>query len=186
MTKNDNYELSHYNLEYHGVKCTAVDWQKKIFFFEYAERKFVYKQNGYIHSTADTDHIECVILQFLKSHEVINFNEYKDWSFNEIMFAAVDWEKRIFTFSLNGMEYSYCDSDGSLITPEIRNLIDDFEDYAKKKAIEKLIPKKPILGTDEQDFAKCPRCQYELAAMDEELAFCDPYCPACGQAIKWH
>ena len=66
------------------------------------------------------------------------------------------------------------------------------------KALEKQIPKKLILGDDEQDYVRCPECKSEIAAMDDCLLYhcpsCgekdailqgDNYCFNCGQALDW-
>ena len=67
------------------------------------------------------------------------------------------------------------------------------------KALEKQIPKKLILGDDEQDYVRCPQCKSEIAAMDDDclLYHCpgcgekdailqgDNYCFNCGQALDW-
>lgn len=66
------------------------------------------------------------------------------------------------------------------------------------KALEKQIPKKVILGYDEQDYVRCPQCKIEIAAMDDCLLYhcpgCgekdailqgDNYCFNCGQALDW-
>lgn len=67
------------------------------------------------------------------------------------------------------------------------------------KALEKQIPKKVILGCDEQDYVRCPQCKSEIAAMDDDclLYHCpgcgekdailqgDNYCFNCGQALDW-
>lgn len=39
------------------------------------------------------------------------------------------------------------------------------------KALEKQIPKKLILGDDEQDYVRCPECKSEIAAMDDCLLY---------------
>ncbi len=67
------------------------------------------------------------------------------------------------------------------------------------KALEKQIPKKVILGYDEQDYVCCPQCKSEIAPMDDDclLYHCpgcgekdailqgDNYCFNCGQALDW-
>ena len=66
-------------------------------------------------------------------------------------------------------------------------------------ALEKQIPKKVILGYDEQDYVCCPQCKSEIAPMDDDclLYHCpgcgekdailqgDNYCFNCGQALDW-
>ena len=68
-----------------------------------------------------------------------------------------------------------------------------------KSTLEKQIPKKVILGYDEQDYVRCPQCKSEIAAMDDDclLYHCpvcgekdailqgDNYCFNCGQALDW-
>lgn len=69
------------------------------------------------------------------------------------------------------------------------------------KALEKQIPKKVILGYDEQDSICCPNCNSDIAPMDDLddclLYHCprcgekdailqgDNYCFNCGQALDW-
>ena len=66
-------------------------------------------------------------------------------------------------------------------------------------ALEKQVPKKVILGYDEQDYVRCPQCKSEIAPMDDDclLYHCpgcgekdailqgDNYCFNCGQALDW-
>lgn len=69
------------------------------------------------------------------------------------------------------------------------------------EALEKQIPKKVILGYDEQDSICCPNCNSDIAPMDDLddclLYHCprcgekdailqgDNYCFNCGQALDW-
>lgn len=53
------------------------------------------------------------------------------------------------------------------------------------KSLEKQISKKVIYEDDEQDFIRCPNCNYELADMDDYYYEKYNYCPNCGQKIKW-
>lgn len=57
-----------YNLEYKGVLCTHADWDAKPykFYLVYNGKEYVYTQKRYISQSADTDHIRCVIEQFLE------------------------------------------------------------------------------------------------------------------------
>lgn len=52
-------------------------------------------------------------------------------------------------------------------------------------ALEKQIPKKVILGYDEQDSICCPNCKGEIAEMDDYDYYKHNYCPDCGQALDW-
>ena len=54
-------ELSKYDLEYQGVKCTGVDWEHRIFCFIKNEEEYRYQQQTYYSCTADTDHIRWII-----------------------------------------------------------------------------------------------------------------------------
>lgn len=74
-----------------------------------------------------------------------------------------------------------------------------FPQYVKKAieiataAIEKQIPKKPILTNyivkvngvdtllDENEFSKCPSCTYK----DVEVKYGQKYCHICGQLLDW-
>lgn len=60
--------MDKYNLEYKGVICTGADWEKDPYEFEltYKGKVYLYKQKRYISQSADTDHIRCVIKQFLE------------------------------------------------------------------------------------------------------------------------
>ena len=53
------------------------------------------------------------------------------------------------------------------------------------KALEKQIPKKVILGYDEQDSICCPNCKGELMSMDWYDHWKCNYCEVCGQALDW-
>ncbi len=53
------------------------------------------------------------------------------------------------------------------------------------EALEKQIPKKVILGDDEQDYIRCPKCNLELMSMDWYDHFKCNYCEDCGQALDW-
>ena len=53
------------------------------------------------------------------------------------------------------------------------------------KALEKQIPKKVILGYDEQDSICCPNCKGEIAEMDDYDYYKHNYCPDCGPALDW-
>ena len=53
------------------------------------------------------------------------------------------------------------------------------------KALEKQIPKKVILGYDEQDSICCPNCKGELMSMDWYDHWKCNYCEVCGQALEW-
>ena len=62
--------MTKYDLEYKGVTCIAVDWEADppIFAFKYKGFSITYKQKRYISQSADTDHIRCVIEQFLEDY----------------------------------------------------------------------------------------------------------------------
>ena len=55
------------------------------------------------------------------------------------------------------------------------------------KALEKQIPKKVVLGYDEQDDICCPTCNFGLAVVDsykyESVVY--NYCPCCSQKLDW-
>lgn len=53
--------------------------------------------------------------------------------------------------------------------------------------LERMRPKKPIFGYDEQDYICCPNCNYELETMDAYGDYFGHYnfCPNCGQALNW-
>lgn len=53
------------------------------------------------------------------------------------------------------------------------------------KALKKQIPKKVILGYDEQDYVYCPNCKCELMSMDWYDHWKCNYCEVCGQALDW-
>lgn len=58
-------EITKYDLHYNNVKCIGVDWENKIFHFEIAGKSYIHKQKGCISCSADTDHIRCVIDEFI-------------------------------------------------------------------------------------------------------------------------
>ena len=56
-----------------------------------------------------------------------------------------------------------------------------------QKALEKQIPKKVVLGYDEQDDIYCPVCKFAFATVDDheyESIFYN-YCPHCGVKLDW-
>lgn len=59
-------EMTKYDLQYNNVKCTGVDWEKKIFCFEIAGKTYIHHQKKDISCNADTDHIRCVIDEFIE------------------------------------------------------------------------------------------------------------------------
>lgn len=71
--------LEKYNVEYKGVTCTGVDWEADPyrFQFEMCGKVYTYEQQGYISSSADTDHIKYVIRQFLESFKENSIQKYK-------------------------------------------------------------------------------------------------------------
>lgn len=54
-----------------------------------------------------------------------------------------------------------------------------------QKALEKQVPKRVILGYDEQDSICCPNCKGELMSMDWYDHWKCNYCEVCGQALDW-
>lgn len=54
-----------------------------------------------------------------------------------------------------------------------------------EKCVNKQIPKKVILGYDEQDSICCPNCKRELMSMDWHDHWKCNYCEVCGQALDW-
>lgn len=56
-----------YNLTYRGVKCVEVDWGRELFTFIVNNKTIKYKQQHYIESSADTDHIRSVIDEYINS-----------------------------------------------------------------------------------------------------------------------
>ena len=58
--------MTEYNLRYRDVTCLAVDWENDVFVLDYADRVYNFKPIRYISQSADTDHIRCVIDQFLE------------------------------------------------------------------------------------------------------------------------
>ena len=53
------------------------------------------------------------------------------------------------------------------------------------EALEKQMPKKVILGYNEQDLICCPNCKGELMSMDWYDHWKCNYCELCGQALDW-
>lgn len=64
--------MTKYDLEYKGVKCTGADWEAdpNKFSLIYKGRQYLYEQKRFISQSADTDHIRCVINQFLEDDVV--------------------------------------------------------------------------------------------------------------------
>ena len=56
--------IDKYDLGYTDVVCTGVNWGTREFYFIFRGKEYVYKQQGDIRCTADTDHIRCVIKEF--------------------------------------------------------------------------------------------------------------------------
>lgn len=63
----------------------------------------------------------------------------------------------------------------------------DMEDalWTAVQSLEKQIPKKVILGYDEQDSICCPNCKGALMSMDWYDHWKCNYCEFCGQALDW-
>lgn len=53
------------------------------------------------------------------------------------------------------------------------------------EALEKQVPKRVILGYDEQDSICCPNCKGELMSMYWYDHWKCNYCELCGQALDW-
>ncbi len=60
--------MTNYDLEYRGVTCIAADWETTPykFTFLYKGHTYLFEQKREIWRNADTDHIRCVIEQFLE------------------------------------------------------------------------------------------------------------------------
>ena len=58
--------MTKYDLEYKGVTCIGADWETDQFLLIYNGCQYLYVQKRYISQSADTDHIRCVIDQFLE------------------------------------------------------------------------------------------------------------------------
>lgn len=60
--------MTNYDLEYRGVVCIAADWESTPykFVFLYKGHTYIFEQKRDIRQNADTDHIRCVIEQFLE------------------------------------------------------------------------------------------------------------------------
>lgn len=57
-------EITRYDLEYKGVRCTGVKWrypEPHIFYFTKDGKNYEFAQTEYIKCSADTDHIRRVI-----------------------------------------------------------------------------------------------------------------------------
>lgn len=67
--------LDKYNLEHKGVVCRTVDWEADEFTLEYIGRTYIFKPIRYISQSADTDHIRCVINQFLEKYDEVSDEE---------------------------------------------------------------------------------------------------------------
>lgn len=88
-------------------------------------------------------------------------------------------------------DYSFKDKEnvytnGSILIPLFK-VKQGLEHYMResKAALEKQIPKKVILGYDEQDSICCPNCKGELMSMDWYDHWKCNYCEVCGQALEW-
>ena len=62
--------MTKYDLEYKGVTCIAADWEAEPYKFVFKYKGFTigYVQKRCISQSADTDHIRCVIEQFLEDY----------------------------------------------------------------------------------------------------------------------
>lgn len=70
-------------------------------------------------------------------------------------------------------DYHYDESLGYQLTS------DDIEWLEKsKKALEKQIPKKPVLIVGDYDLPVCPECKQMIDDTES-------YCSTCGQALDW-
>lgn len=86
--------MTEYTLEYKGVICIGADWENDEFDLVYKGKTYRFKQKRYISQSADTDHIRCVINQFLEDvPPITQFDRIKAMSIDEMaefMFRMVD------------------------------------------------------------------------------------------------
>ena len=57
------------DLVYKEVTCIGADWENDTFLLVYNRKSYIFKQKRRISQSADTDHIRCVINQFLEDKE---------------------------------------------------------------------------------------------------------------------
>ena len=69
-------KITKYDLEYKGVKCTGVNWEDDIFYLTVAKTEYVYTPTEWISCSADTDHIRCVINEFIEDIKEKLFQEF--------------------------------------------------------------------------------------------------------------
>lgn len=69
-------KITEYDLEYKGVKCTGVNWEEDVFFLILAGENYEYTPEEWISCSADTDHIRCVIEEFIEKFKEKLFQEY--------------------------------------------------------------------------------------------------------------
>ena len=67
--------MTHYNLKYKGVVCTAVDWLSvpTKFYLKCNSNTYCYETDSFFFEHADTDHIRRVIDEFLEK-KIVDVN----------------------------------------------------------------------------------------------------------------
>lgn len=104
--------MTKYNLEHKGVTCTAVDWESHPykFVFLYNGKEFIFEQKRYISQSADTDHIRCVIEQFLEDYgDVIQVVRCIDCQYCEVIIDIIGNPQLFCTRSKNKPEVDFSD-----------------------------------------------------------------------------
>lgn len=75
--KKSELSITEYALTYKDITCIGVDWEKQVFVFLINGIEHLYKQQEEISCSADTDHIRCVIEEFIeKRKEELFKNEF--------------------------------------------------------------------------------------------------------------
>ena len=69
-------KIAEYDLEYKGVKCTGVNWEDDVFYLTLAGKEYTYTPEEWISCSADTDHIRCVIEEFIEKIKEKLFQDF--------------------------------------------------------------------------------------------------------------
>lgn len=85
--------ITEYSLTFKEVTCIGVDWEKKVFIFLINGIEYIHEQKEDFSCSADTDHIRCVIDEFINAKKEELFNEEFIKNSNEDCYRIIFFEQ---------------------------------------------------------------------------------------------